>query len=206
LRPGRRGCGRADRTNWQLARPGNAEDLLGHDRAGEDRRNSEGDQGHHRDEAVAENVADHDEPLGDAFAQPNYVCCTEIFAERGFRLAAIESRISNLAFLIEKALFRGEHGARAIYIDASTLENHVAPAELSAEQFHFQFACGAFGNCIVLFPIRITSPSVKTKAGDCNLRVGPFTFNKNRAEIPRPASIGRKSQKLDSAHADASGL
>src|SRR5919106_1193793 len=55
---------------WRLdeveAHPVQREDALDHDRAAEQAAEAEGDDGHERDEGVAQRVPDHDAPLSEA--------------------------------------------------------------------------------------------------------------------------------------------
>ena len=129
----------------------------------------------------------------DSSAEPYNVFHAEVSSQRRFGLRTIEPRISDLAFLIEKALFGGEQRTGTIHIDASAFENHIALAEMGAEDLHFQQAGGLCWNCVILFPVWIASPSVETEPGDGNFAAGLCAFDKDGAEVPRPSSIRGKS-------------
>src|ERR1700691_584846 len=65
----------------------------------------------------------------DSFAEPYNVFHAEGFSQRRFGLRTIEPRISDLAFLIEKALFGGKQRAGTIHVNAPAFENRIPPAK-----------------------------------------------------------------------------
>ena len=68
--------------------PGNAEDLLGDDRAAEDRRHLQRDQRHHRDQRVAHDVLDDDDALAEALgARRGHVVEADDVEHRGAHVA-----------------------------------------------------------------------------------------------------------------------
>src|SRR3989441_3821025 len=122
------------------------------------------------------------------FAEPERIRDAESIVEDGLDLEPGQSGVAGLHLGIEQAFFRREQRAATVHIDAAALENNLRLDQRKLEPLR----C-ALGDPVVFLPVLVLRPGVEMEARDGEALI---SAHENRSEVPRPAAVGRKGQKV----------
>ncbi len=97
---------------------------------------------------------------GDPMSEPQDARDAEVFAENLFEVQASETGVARLNGT-EQALFRGEHHAGAIYINASSFKDHVAYEAVWLPHLPLQFRRELVVGGVVFLPVLVLGPGIE---------------------------------------------
>src|SRR5437764_5479763 len=126
---------------------------------------------------------------GDTTAQPNHVADAEILLEDLLQIPSAEPWIA-LLFLREQTFFGSQHGAATVHVDAAALQHYAVDLPIldncRKKLLELQEFADVIGKKIVVLPVRVLRPAVKSPVGSCELL--PVTY-KDRPRVARPNAV-----------------
>src|SRR5258708_19899788 len=88
------------------------------------------------------------------------------------------------------ALFRTQHQALAIHVNAAAFENHVVRLAVASDYRHelleLKFLADAIGKLVVMLPVRILGPGIEAPVSDRDIFLALY---ENGAGIARPYPV-----------------
>ena len=131
---------------------------------------------------------------GDAAVQPEGFRHAQERAEDGLVVGAVERRVAVLR-RAQQALFRRQHQAGPVHVDAAAFEDHPPAAVRGANPADLARLGDERGGAVVERPVRVLGPGVKAPVeGDFFAGGG---LDEDRAGVAQPAPVGGERVEPD---------
>ena len=142
---------------------------------------------------------------GNSLSQPQHVGHSQILAENAGNFLTAETRVADLRQRIEQALFRGQQRAPPVDVDAAAFQNKPPAVYHGIEAPQAERPRRPRRNLAIFSPVGILRPTCEAEPRDSHSGARRVPLHKYRAEVARPAAIGRKAKKLHAlqVHADS---
>src|SRR5208337_4994414 len=142
-----------------------------------------------------------------AACKPEDVCRAEVIVERFFKAFSVETRIPDLDFRVQVALFSRQQCSAPVDFDSTPFEDEFTTADMRVEDALGEVFGRNFRHLAIFLPVSILGPGIEVEIDDGGLRPSvPVAPNKDGPAVPHPAAIGWVPDELDARRVGSCAL